>query len=603
MNGMVLLLALAAPGIDYGWRPGADGQLEYIVQLEPELVEALRLGREVRSDIHPQARGMRRFIIRQGTGELPQHIGDTTRVAQRGLSSSPGHGGIGTTHVVQSSRILDDLDDLPEGVQTGWQATDNGQLEFIIQLDSSALDRLQEGEQLIGEIDPEVTQVSRLLIRHGDSPPSRVDIAMTSGTQPLAADRRSGNSRAPAETPVMLQGSSIPRSPAAGGANSNQRSIYGGDNSASATSTGNSTFRNGGTASNSTGAPAASRDSRSESSSSGGGTSTRNGNSAPVDPTAGVSPLRPGTSPWTNAANAPANPPNSGTNTLGSQRGSDSTGGADSRASAQNPNLLQAPPTEGFRYSDMDFDDGEDQWNSPRGDDRGWQQQGANLQAPHPDFSDDRREYRDERPRDWESNPRRGSSARDYGPPRYASGSEHPGERYERGDDPRAPASRAYDDRRYLEYEHYATGAGAPPPRVARASAETASDREVALERELAQERQKALERRLEEQERALASIAAARPTRRPDVEGESTGSPRTTNTSRESGPEDRLTTALRSASTRSPASERGGDLLKELILFASLGMNIVAVLIARQYYMRYRMLIREMRDPVSLTD
>jgi hypothetical protein len=43
--------------------------------------------------------------------------------------------------------------------------------------------------------------------------------------------------------------------------------------------------------------------------------------------------------------------------------------------------------------------------------------------------------------------------------------------------------------------------------------------------------------------------------------------------------------------------------LLKELILFASLGMNIVAVLIARQYYMRYRMLIREMRDPVSLTD
>jgi len=51
--------------------------------------------------------------------------------------------------------------------------------------------------------------------------------------------------------------------------------------------------------------------------------------------------------------------------------------------------------------------------------------------------------------------------------------------------------------------------------------------------------------------------------------------------------------------------SERSGrpvdNALKEFLLFASIGINVVAVVIARQYYLRYRMLIREYRETDTL--
>ncbi len=72
MNGIALLLSLAAVGVDYGWQPGPDGQLEYIVQIEPSLWDAMRSGREIASEIHPDARGVRRFRIRVGNDPLPR---------------------------------------------------------------------------------------------------------------------------------------------------------------------------------------------------------------------------------------------------------------------------------------------------------------------------------------------------------------------------------------------------------------------------------------------------------------------------------------------------------------------------------------------------
>ena len=51
------------------------------------------------------------------------------------------------------------------------------------------------------------------------------------------------------------------------------------------------------------------------------------------------------------------------------------------------------------------------------------------------------------------------------------------------------------------------------------------------------------------------------------------------------------------------PSPQRAAwSILNELLLFASLGVNVVAIVIARQYYLRYCMLIREMREqPANL--
>ena len=71
MNGFSLLLAALSLGVDYGWQPTQDGQMEYIVQIEPVTLVAMREGQEVVSQIDPQMRTARRFRIHVGTEMVP----------------------------------------------------------------------------------------------------------------------------------------------------------------------------------------------------------------------------------------------------------------------------------------------------------------------------------------------------------------------------------------------------------------------------------------------------------------------------------------------------------------------------------------------------
>lgn len=72
MNSLALLLAAAAVGVDYGWQPTGDGSLEYIIQIEPVLLQTLIDGEDIVSEIHPDVKGVRRFRIRVGTEQLPR---------------------------------------------------------------------------------------------------------------------------------------------------------------------------------------------------------------------------------------------------------------------------------------------------------------------------------------------------------------------------------------------------------------------------------------------------------------------------------------------------------------------------------------------------
>lgn len=70
---VALLMTVALLGVDYGWQPGEDGQLEYIIQIEPELVETLKEGKvDLLSEIPEELHGVKRFRIRVGKGPVPQ---------------------------------------------------------------------------------------------------------------------------------------------------------------------------------------------------------------------------------------------------------------------------------------------------------------------------------------------------------------------------------------------------------------------------------------------------------------------------------------------------------------------------------------------------
>ena len=82
MNSALVIIAMSVVGIDYGWEDTAQGEQEYIIQLEPELLNRLRDGEIVTSEILPEVKGVRRFRIQVGTGVLPKgkstiNVGDT----------------------------------------------------------------------------------------------------------------------------------------------------------------------------------------------------------------------------------------------------------------------------------------------------------------------------------------------------------------------------------------------------------------------------------------------------------------------------------------------------------------------------------------------
>jgi len=75
MFGTVFHLATAVLGIAIGWEPDPQGELQYIIQIEPEMVDVLLAGRAIEYDLPPQHRGVHRFRFQVGRGSPPR-VGD-----------------------------------------------------------------------------------------------------------------------------------------------------------------------------------------------------------------------------------------------------------------------------------------------------------------------------------------------------------------------------------------------------------------------------------------------------------------------------------------------------------------------------------------------
>jgi hypothetical protein len=72
MNAIAALILASTVGVDYGWHRATDGEWEYIIQIEPGLVETLAKGQALVSQMPPELRGVRRFRIQIGQGEVPR---------------------------------------------------------------------------------------------------------------------------------------------------------------------------------------------------------------------------------------------------------------------------------------------------------------------------------------------------------------------------------------------------------------------------------------------------------------------------------------------------------------------------------------------------
>jgi hypothetical protein len=65
-----ICFAAAALGINFGWQRLPEGGMEYIIQLDPQSLDALRAGQPIQSDVPPAAGEVRSYRIIVGTEKL-----------------------------------------------------------------------------------------------------------------------------------------------------------------------------------------------------------------------------------------------------------------------------------------------------------------------------------------------------------------------------------------------------------------------------------------------------------------------------------------------------------------------------------------------------
>ena len=91
MHGVLALVAASLVSIDIGWQPRPDGGFEYIIQIEPQMIDTLKDGQAIASELPQNLRGMRSYRITVGNAKLP-HEGEPAPFAPATVDEPPATG-------------------------------------------------------------------------------------------------------------------------------------------------------------------------------------------------------------------------------------------------------------------------------------------------------------------------------------------------------------------------------------------------------------------------------------------------------------------------------------------------------------------------------
>ena len=192
MNGVALVVALAALGVNYDIQKSEDNKLEYVVQIEPELLKSLAEGREIHSAVPTDVGDVQRVLIRIGNAPAKHSttsIAEYRRLLQsstRYASADPARVGIDpTASFLWPAKTKPELNYY---IKHGYQPNTEGVLEYFVQIDSTLLQTLAVGDEIRAGIDPAAGRVGKFVIRTGSDDLPRVP------SQPVAAPAITRNS-------------------------------------------------------------------------------------------------------------------------------------------------------------------------------------------------------------------------------------------------------------------------------------------------------------------------------------------------------------------------------------------------------------------------
>src|SRR5436305_1650066 len=199
MNGISLLLTLASLNVVYSWRTGVDQQQEYVLQIEPEIVQALLTGgprgegEEIFSDIPADAGPFQRLCISilPKDGIPARHTAAAEEQFRQLIISAGRYASRTITAADPQPSVLwpGRAGGIPEqsyGITTGWQPDGNGNQQYVVQIDPTVLSTLAIGDELYVPIDPAAGRPVRFVVKSGRGTLPRVGSQPTSiGQVPL----------------------------------------------------------------------------------------------------------------------------------------------------------------------------------------------------------------------------------------------------------------------------------------------------------------------------------------------------------------------------------------------------------------------------------
>jgi hypothetical protein len=133
MNGISLLVvALAAVGIEVGWEAASDSQLRYTIRFEKAYLDPLREGQAIVSPVEQKDSGLVNFQIAMESG-----INERQPPAQETM------------------------------VEYGWRPSENGGIDYLVQISPERLETLSNGVPIWAQVSSEVTDIRRFYIFAG----------------------------------------------------------------------------------------------------------------------------------------------------------------------------------------------------------------------------------------------------------------------------------------------------------------------------------------------------------------------------------------------------------------------------------------------------
>lgn len=168
MNGVCLLLAVATLGVDHTWRTTQEGQLEYVLQIEPTFVQALAEGQVITSRLPPTGDRPHRICLRIGAADLKKISKATPEWKEL---ASPAAGKAAPRQLVEGdiSVIAN-----PQGehavtyeISHGWEPANDEQTHYLVQFSPQLLESLREGDEIYTNVSAEAGSIHQFVISSG----------------------------------------------------------------------------------------------------------------------------------------------------------------------------------------------------------------------------------------------------------------------------------------------------------------------------------------------------------------------------------------------------------------------------------------------------